>query len=487
MRDQTSHRLKPLAERQSMIDDALFVGRAQDLSNLRDAQVAWIHGPGRVGKSSLARRLIDSCRRPLWLDVGDVSSGRLDDVLRRACERVGATDGEPRASYERAVRGGHVDAVVFDEFDHIAVNLDGDAQAFLRRLAEECRGTRTLFVTRRPPMSLVEEVDDARSRLLNVAIPCAPQPLERGDVIELLRRAGGYVGGQGLDAFAPVVWRETGGHPVSAMTIAHGLAVLALSGVLPAGRRALPDDIERRHGAILDQQARSLWLDLPPLVRAFLLEEEVSQEAQIAARDAGYVIRDAPHRPARLLKVGRVLGANAKRSTRETGALPDAIDERVYAINRATARRCGHPFFRPTNEANGGYLLARQCTDEATFRAVIDHLYKRFYESAKAHVGDAPPTKPLAPGLWELAAPWRKDPAMVHVCSLRQDFFHDQTPRGEERSDGAALAVGEVYRSLCGRLVPSADDWTRCRKVLLQRLIEGLDDLLTYIEAAPQP
>src|SRR5438128_207183 len=103
--------LKLLSERLWMVDGGLFVGRRDAIRLLADTQLAWIYGPGRTGKSSLARRLVEGRGRIAWIDTGDIADGDLNEALRRVAVAAGVESENPRMGYERVMRSGVLGAV----------------------------------------------------------------------------------------------------------------------------------------------------------------------------------------------------------------------------------------------------------------------------------------------------------------------------------------------------------------------------------------
>lgn len=175
--------LARLAVRETMREFRYFVGREEAALRLRGCVAgrqrfsAWLYGPARIGKSSLASYMAtianENGTRVIWADVGDIPPGQLPKALQRVCDRAGilssGADESPECQFESLARSTvrQPVVVIFDEFDHLALECGIAEQAFLRRLASENDNFSYLFITRLDPMKLLEEVPD-HSRLLGI-------------------------------------------------------------------------------------------------------------------------------------------------------------------------------------------------------------------------------------------------------------------------------------------------------------------------------
>jgi len=95
-------RSRTIADRLSRAAEVSFVGRDQELDQLRAALdapelpfvVAFLHGPGGIGKSSLIRaacRLVDPSVRPVALDCRDIEPTP-EGFLAALATAIGASD-----------------------------------------------------------------------------------------------------------------------------------------------------------------------------------------------------------------------------------------------------------------------------------------------------------------------------------------------------------------------------------------------------------
>jgi nucleoside phosphorylase len=476
--------IRNAAVRTAMEDARCFVGRSLEQRRLESAKVAWIFGPARIGKSSLARRL---CERAgpgslvVVLDASDLGPGDFDRLLGRALNRAAhdvSPGGDVRAAFAALAESSRTRSVrvVFDEFDRLAMNLGEQEQTFLRKLAHEHAGFSLVVSTRLDPASLVEEFPTPSSRLLGISIQQLLPALERRHVFELFKRIAEDLDRSDFSRWATIVWERVGGHPVSVMTLAHALVCQELEE--PLDDALALDTIERRHEEVRTQLV-SLWGDLKLGTRSFLLAspQDAGPEHRLQAKLDGYCSERAEVRPQWLVEVGKKYGVVAATVPSFGGAdgiwaRAQRLDELIYSINVKVKRLGGRDFFETTNESNARYILTRAVATVQDFGNVVGHLHKRLYESA---CDENPQTRWRIPG--PVTDGWKDSSGLKRLCVLRNHLSHDQNHKfTRDQANTGYDRYGDVLRDLCGDRAPErVEVWCAARDALIDDLIRGLE------------
>jgi hypothetical protein len=493
-----------LAVRQGLRDFRYFVGRNAAFTRLsgclnpQQAASAWLHGPRRQGKSSLAHRLAAMARDkgalPLYIDAGRVTPGRFDDLLQQVVEAAppelrasGANIQErfsllARASTERPI------LVIFDEFDHVAVDLRLDEQAFLRSLAETYQRFCYLFVTRLDPSLLVEEVTQVRSRLLGICALERLSALEKRDVRDLCRRVAKDLGQSSIEQWVEPIWDHVGGCAAAVMTLLHVLASEELEESLTTDR--LHEVMQDRRKE-LEPLLAGLWADLKPGTRSTLLREQPPSEDELELQDArqdGYYSRmTGVIRPRWLLEVGRKLGEVPANQQPSSDAACWGRVERMHlllsAINTHLQRRGYLQAFTHTDESLRYFPLLRVACSEEDFKTAVEHLYKVLHEGARS------PKVPQGESAWRL--PPRLKQALTEsigyrsLVELRNFYDHDPGRRAEpERPSRRYEAQGDFFERHCGERSPrTAEQWRKIRDGLVREVLAALEGMETLAQA----
>jgi hypothetical protein len=484
--------LEQLAVRNGMQRFDYFVGRTRALNRLmgvvsqEQATAGWIHGPRRGGKSSLARKLAAEAARQgttvIYLDASDVAPTDLDALLERVFSKLppGFLPAEPAPVRKRfeTLAGRSAEQpilLVFDEFDHIALNLGTDEQALLRRLKEEHKRFCYLFATRLKPSLIVEEVSEERSRLLGVCTPEKLAMMERRDVHDLCKRVGRDLGSASFERWHEWIWKAVGGLGAAVTALVHALAVEQLEGELDAAR--VEEVMEQRREDV-DVFLSGFWRDLQPGTRELLLDEgpTASSEHKGSAKQDGFI--DAAGnviRPTWLIEVSRRLG---RVPPELSGMLPNrmAKTERLHMlinVLNANVKRLGYTqVFVLTDETLLYYPLNRPVMDEQGLRAAVDHLHKVLCEGSRNSAGKSRIPEPLLPTFK------RSDP-YEELVALRNFYGHDPDHREEaERPSERYQNQGEVFRRHCGQTSPTRpEQWARVRDGLVDGFVAVLEKL----------
>lgn len=321
-----------LGTRGAMNDFTLFVGRSTEIRKLEGVagaphNCAWLHGPPRNGKSSLARLIADRARRSgkrvSLVDVADVDAGDFEEILARAV--VGAGQPHPprdnaRTAFCRLMDRKEPLLIVFDEFDRHAMRLGLDEQACLRSQKETHASLNYLFVTRTDPKNIVEDVSVVRSRLLGICSVINVPILDAGDVGKLCQIVAEAFALDCGTRWAAEILGAIGAQPAAVVELL--FHVVTRDHVDDGGVKAAID-VER--GTLIDA-LRNHWRSLPSPCRLFLRSgDPIEGELRISAEREGYWNRrrEESLRPAMLLEVAIVEGLTS---------VDDALGDPVYAL-----------------------------------------------------------------------------------------------------------------------------------------------------------
>lgn len=229
----------------------MFVGRDSELNEARSrlarGELVSLVGPGGIGKSRLARELVED-RASLWVDVADARS--VVDVAHAIAAAAGIV--LPARGDEDALAEALVSALVRREAVLVLDEAEGCIAA-VRVLAEHLHDATPLVITSRVPL------DDGALVL---------GPLEPRDAVELLverisrwdsRFSPGASERARLDALAHAV----SGYPLALELIAERLRVATASELLDELARGPRGDVAHTIRATIDA--------MPPAARALLI------------------------------------------------------------------------------------------------------------------------------------------------------------------------------------------------------------------------
>jgi hypothetical protein len=485
--------LERLSVRNGMQHFEYFVGRQRVFTRLagvlsqEQSSPGWIHGPRRLGKSSLAQDLAAQARErgsaTVYVDASQVPAADFAALLERVLERspyklspTGAETAQKRFTALAARSAQQPILVVFDEFDHIAIHLGTDEQAFLRQLKEENPRFGYLFITRLSPALLVEEISQERSRLLGICNPERLSGLERREVHDLFKRISKDLGRPELERWHELVWKVVGGYSTAVMILAHALAAEALHQSLDEERgRELLEEKKRE----VQEHLTGLWRDLQPGTRALLLQNEAPRPHEPnlieLKQDGFFETALGVLRPTWLIEVGERLGRIPPEPTSSTGEKRMSRVERLHqfilGLNE-NVKRLGYPaVFAPTDEALRYFWLTRSVTSEEQLKSAVDHLYKVLCEGARSSSG----TKEWRmPGV--LLDIYRGSDGYEELITLRNFYSHDPNVRDAVDTPSSRYQnQGSVFRRHCGEENPRRpDQWNQIRDGLVNELMKVL-------------
>jgi hypothetical protein len=490
--------LAALAIRDAVRNPRYFVGRQEELGiaaavylSTQPGAFVWIHGPRRMGKTSLSFELLRLARERdaltsrvdlLTLDSDVSFGGLLEAAMAHLSEPVAPTSGDPWTRFDALVRACQRPLLfVFDEMDRLGPRLSEEQQSKLRGLKQECPALRCVFISRIDPNRLVEDYPLVSSRLLGVCNFIHLKPLSRPAVRSLCAKVRGdlALAGDGR-VWADAIWERVGGYSVSVMGLVHRMAVAAaVSGSDD------PEQLERAlEEGLLDQRAdlEGYWWDLPARTRSALLQ--VSEQKPADWRAVGLWERDEPVRPSCLLEVGRELG-RVRRSAPSEGSGDSAlgrielVHDLVATVSESLKLRGYRQPFETTSELFKYARAVRGGEDREGAGRFVDYMYKLCYEAARERQADKPWRLPQA-----LAEFYKRHRLIGDVSDLRNFFFHDQNrPSDTERPSSTFGEAAAILERRCGTSDPrTADDWRRLRDSILDDAVALLEELYARSE-----
>lgn len=488
--------LTRLGARQALTDFTYFVGRRETLRELTGGGAGnnfWIYGARRVGKSTIARRIQrsvnDEATQSMWVDLSDVTSSHFECLIERTLRTTRfAGAGDSKARFESLARTATAERpilVVYDEMDNIAPNLRADDQAFLRRVASENIRFNYLFISRGDPQRLVENLSDARSRLLGICNVVPVGALRERDVRELCKRVAADTRCDSVIGIAPTIWEVVGGHTMAVMTLLHAVVARIEEGTLT------PADIHEafaRKKQVLQGELRSLWYDLTPATRAALLRERPSTVLDLEDGPLlidGYLGSNGVIRPSWLVEVGSAAGlvphAAGVGSEVSGFAIAERLHSLLYAINADLQRRRYPPGFETTSEMFRWGCLVREVRSEADVSWCVNHLAKIIYEGARHKDGER----------------WRLPDVIVkqlkatrgyqELVALRNFWDHDPSTGADvEKPNRKFQNEGDVYEGHCGHRSPtSVEDWTNIRDGVVRSVADAVETVAREVSRLP--
>jgi nucleoside phosphorylase len=486
--------LSRLGQRARLRDLTYFVGRTVERNTFAwsprsgsSSRVFWLHGPPRVGKSSLAHAVGQDVAseggKVIWADLIDAPSdfqGALAVVVNAATQ-AGVTvpqGSTPAQRIERLVSKQDRQPLLFiiDECDRVAVQMSTDEQAFLRRLVETVDRLSFFFVSRVDPNRIVEQVVEARSRLLPIATIRYLGALSQSDVAALFRSIARNLCCSLFEDASHVVWERVGGHPLCVMALAHDL-VARIEHL--HGLEDLVEAVEDARESI-DPLLQLLWPELRHRTRISLLAKSPAELGKLHEQDAmadGYFGKMPSRgyiRPTWLVAQGERLGVMPSAyppqqhgtTAGEALGLCQRIYDLLFEINRrAKMNHGGQPWFEATDEWLRFHVASRAVVDDRSFREVLEHLYKTLYLAARTN----------SPSDWRI-------PADVRVCytnSVGLISLSELRNLIQSRPDQHRHEMATYFCRIIGKDVPTQPfEWSMVRDTLLRELSEALQLLL---------
>lgn len=494
--------IRLLGARGPMSDFRLFVGRDIELRKLEGVvhpphNCAWLFGAPRNGKSSLARFVAQQARAEgknvVYVSAEDLETGDFDGLLRKIVLGDKSKGRNPEV-IEKAFREMAAKSeaqpllIVIDDFDRQAVDLNMQQQRLLRSTKETYAKLNYLFVTRRDPNRIIEDVVEEGSRLMGICRPIPLPTLAAGDVRQLCRLVAESIGLVGCyREWSTEIMRVVGGNP-------EAVADALLSTV------ASIDDETTAAGVVFDDASlretlTSHWRGLPAACRTFLVSSGDAEEELSAAKMEGYwnSNRSEAIRPTMLVSVGMSLGLQAREIV-EPGLLSLVFDlHALIDLVNLTFKRSGSKknIFSTGDELYRYHPLARRITSQDELQPAVNHLVKLLYEGARDRV----PGKEATPEQWRIPAGLARDDfsradGMKMLIALRLYFDHSAYKEAEEAR--REVEVGRWFQRACGSAVPQQPaHFERIIPFLLgllcealQRLADNLTSLDSHASAA---
>jgi len=485
--------MERLSVRNGMRQFEYFVGRQRSLTRLagvhgqEQSAPGWIHGPRRMGKSSLALELTEKAReRGSVVVYADTASTPAKDfeamlahVLEKAPSKIASTSGGT-ARKRFAAMAQHSEkqpiVIILDEFDHIAINLGTDEQAFLRQLKEEHPRFGYVFITRLNPALLVEEISDERSRLLGICNLERLSALERREVHDLYKRLARDLNQPGFEQWYEVVWNQVGGYPVAVQILTHALVAETLC--RPIDENIVQEVLEDKKQEVQDHLS-GLWRDLQPGTRTILLNPEGVKTSDLTKvkQDGFCDVNSKVIRPGWLLEVGKQLGQIPPEMTVGDGSRIGRVErlhQFILAVNENVMRLGYKPAFALTIEMLRYFWLTRTVRSEEQVRSAVDHLFKVLVEGARLQSGDKGWRLPK-----ELKELYCKSDGYQQLVALRNFASHDAGSRDEMDAPSFRYKnQGEVFRKHSGQENPDQpSQWKKIRDGLVDDLVEIMAQL----------
>jgi hypothetical protein len=422
----------------------------------------WLHGPARIGKTSIADWLEFKCGEEGWARVFRVNRGAPITCFDELVLNLYRLFGLPPQQDFRALRTHlagltQTTVVVVDEFDRLSMILSRDDQAELRALSHDHPRFCWLFITRLLPEQLCQRHDE-QSWLLGTVQQHVVGFWTQKDVDRLVHRVASQLK---LDDSAQAkreIWAAVGGAPMLVIDL------------LRAWLSRLPDDdphaalteAVRRRRADLRTDLTGLWKQLPLSARRDLLEASQSDDA------AAYDVPDLSG-AVWLRDVGREVGLvptpdhSAEWSTTEALAQLLELLVRPLGETRAVLRQGARAFHL--------YETLRECRDEAHVKRIVEVLHQMVCE------GSAGDPKKLDQGpLRDATEALRRSPGWEALIVLRNFYDHDahagHSEKGAKERDEAASTV---FSRLVKVRFPSEPEHYR---LLQQRLLAEVHDAL---------
>lgn len=492
--------MRLLGTRGAMTDHTLFVGRATECRKLDGVvgpphNCAWIFGPPRNGKSSLARHAAARARsngvRVSLVDCSSLPAGSFDELIANVVENAGATRPSiesARTAFTSLVSRSRIPTlVVFDEFDRHAMQLGLDEQAYLRGTKETHENLAYVFVSRADPKHIVEDVSVARSRLLGICSVVNVPILEPADVAKLCRVVADAFGLDCSPAWAASITATVGGHPMTVMEILYNVAARLFDS---AGGESEVDAVLSLERESISATLRRHWRALPATCRMFILDAGLDDcELRISAEREGYWSRkrQGPLRPSFLLDVARVEGLASVEDAPGDGLLTLVLNlHQLMGVTNLICNRAGHPdvFSPPHNDFLHYYELNRPMRSESELHPAIDHLSKLVYEGARQRR----PGQEASDSEWRISNERARRRFVssdgIRVLQLLRNYY-DHSPHKDTAALPREKSVGEWFLKACGCRTPSSpSQFEQVIRALLTNLVDAVAKLVEDLSAA---
>ncbi|MFC1844051.1 ATP-binding protein [Thermodesulfobacteriota bacterium] len=488
-------------------DEKYFVGRKLEMANLSCCYIgenrgsAWIHGPRRIGKTSLAnmiaRQASSNDTLVLKADVIDINgdSGTLFDNmlirLTKKAHKLLPIEGDTiYKNFESLARYSDKRPllIIIDEVDKVAISMKTDEQAFLRRLVSEYDKFSYCFISQQAPESIVEEVPDINSRLLGVCVQEKIKPLQRLDVKELCKIVGSDLRLNEFHKYHKIIWEMVGGIPIAVNSMVRTLAIQCTHN--PA---SLEGDIEK----LLEEKLSDIkidlmgyWKSLKPGTRLVLMGQAEEEKFESQLRDDGlYKLHGGTIKPKFLIMVNKDsafeidIGASSD-SEANTITKAENLLQLIAEINEALKIRGFKEGFFVGTTTIKLYFLSRKPCGVNEFKDAIDYLYKVFFEGARER-------KPNKDRIKEyrlpepLATKYKKAKVIGDISNLRNFLFHDQTKEEDsEKRNKYYVEASKIYQKYCGEKEPYLNDHRNSiRKGIIDNLMVLQKDILKELRS----
>jgi hypothetical protein len=482
-----------------LVENVTFVGRKKELKKLKASlegpqlTPVWIWGSRRMGKTSLSFRLSENstfqtvrinCDVLEWKDMDHLA----DVLVQETNSQLGINlkkDG--KVSLQELAKngaGGERVILILDEFDRIAVCLEQNEQAFLRKILQESSFFSIVFISRVKPEQLLQDYSDESSRLLGICEVLRMPMLSSGDVSDLIRIVREICGITVPDWLAGWIYRRVGGYPICVQALLREYLLQCSLYSMP-----IPEDEMNRLNIFFVDASESylegLWKDLPYLIRNWLLKDVTalsgSLEREIAVLNL--MEGDTPLKPLYLVDTGAKKGLVAQdEHLAEFIGLAERLNDAIKMCNEYSLRKGNPAVFQVTQQIFFIFEVARPVTNELVLNDRISKLHKICIESTNS---DRLPKEDRCLIPRDIRQIYKKSDGFEVLVAWRNFCFHDashdlEAHRGSDRYKN----IGQIC---CKYLGPnrykanSMADFNCIYKGILSEVVDSVERLMNAL------
>lgn len=481
-----------LSVKDGMNDPRYFVGREEQHSSVNCCVIGdqrssvWLHGPKRIGKSSMAKALMRKAKENetivFCVDAIDLFENGFKSVLRRAIKQARSSikikGKTTKMQFESLAANSKAYPIllVFDEFDKVALTMQTDEQAFLRRLSTDHAQLSYLFISSTPPQNIVEEIPDVNSRLLGICNQQRLMPLERKDIITLCKKVGEDLDIPDFVSMSDLIRKAVGGLPVAVMTMVKALAVTMFHRE-KLDMEDIRDEMQKASMG-LEADLQGYWFTLNSETRSVLSGECEVVEYKRKVKEDGFFNRvEGLIIPDFLIAAGKRAGSFPPTIVEDKKATLGQVDrlfKGISELNTSLQLRGLKNGIYIGNQTIDFWKLSRYPCTETELKEALDYLYKVFYEGAREQGGKRNYRLPSP-----LDDDYRKHRVVGAISNLRNFYDHDKSrPTDSEKPNKYFKEASEIFEMYCGRREPTTDEH---RQKVRDGLIRDLVELLRTI------
>jgi hypothetical protein len=485
------------------IDDKTFVGREKQIANMQSAVFGaqttplWICGPRRIGKSSLSRR-IGACDT---LSVVNISCDKfvwntVDEFIELFCQELSQklkikNEKKGRAFVEEFANNtatNHRTAVVLDEFDGVAVNLEQSEQAFFRTLLQDNPFFEIVFISRAKPEQLLQDYSKENSRLLGICEVISVPMLVLKDIQCLLEIVGELCKENIPSWFSVWIYDRVAGYPICVQRLVKEYLVLAhVIGDLPS-----KEDLEKEEDTLFEavkDDLFGLWSDIPHKARAVLKDgtAELTKAVKRELKSFNLFVNNSPFRPLWLMEVAEESDQLQVDQGFPLLALAEKLANSIQDCNEIMLRKGSHQVFQITHEVLKLFNVARQVKDTVSLNDRINTLHKICVENTDSDLLDKD-DRCLLPK--EVRHVYKKSDGFMILVAWRNFCFHDPTQdMSPIESSKRYKTIDEIY---CRYLGPeryeltTESDYSLVYQGILSDVVTSVDKLKIALKAIPK-